>query len=57
MTIAKEEIFGPVVCIMKFKTVEEVIQIANDSEFGLAAGIHSKNMNLCHKVSRELEAG
>jgi aldehyde dehydrogenase (NAD+) len=38
MTICKEEIFGPVVCILKFDTMEEVIQLANDTEYGLGAG-------------------
>jgi acyl-CoA reductase-like NAD-dependent aldehyde dehydrogenase len=39
MTIAKEEIFGPVMSVFKFKTVEEVIKRANDSPYGLASGI------------------
>lgn len=43
MTIAKEEIFGPVQCIMKFETNEEVIERANNSKFGLGAGVMSEN--------------
>jgi acyl-CoA reductase-like NAD-dependent aldehyde dehydrogenase len=39
MKIAREEIFGPVMSIMKFKTIEEVIKRANDTEYGLVAGI------------------
>lgn len=39
MTIAKEEIFGPVMSIMKFKTIDEVIKRANASEYGLGAGV------------------
>lgn len=40
--IAKEEIFGPVVCALKFKTVEEVVERANSSNYGLAAAIHTR---------------
>jgi aldehyde dehydrogenase (NAD+) len=57
MVIAKEEIFGPVVVIMKFKTLEEVIERANDTPFGLAAAIHTSNHNTAIKVSNALEAG
>jgi acyl-CoA reductase-like NAD-dependent aldehyde dehydrogenase len=39
MKIAKEEIFGPVMSIMKFKTIDEVIKRANNTEYGLAAGV------------------
>jgi acyl-CoA reductase-like NAD-dependent aldehyde dehydrogenase len=39
MTIAKEEIFGPVVCIMKFKTIDEVLHRANNHRYGLAGGV------------------
>ena len=42
MTVAREEIFGPVVCVMGFDTEEEVIQRANDTEFGLASGVFTK---------------
>jgi aldehyde dehydrogenase (NAD+) len=57
MVIAKEEIFGPVVAILKFKTVEEVIQRANDTPYGLAAAVHTTNHNTAIKVSNALEAG
>jgi acyl-CoA reductase-like NAD-dependent aldehyde dehydrogenase len=43
MTIAKEEIFGPVMTILKFKTDEEAIDRANHTEYGLAAGVMSTN--------------
>ncbi|ODQ67398.1 aldehyde dehydrogenase [Nadsonia fulvescens var. elongata DSM 6958] len=57
MNIVKEEIFGPVVTISKFKTVEEVINLANDSQYGLAAGIHTTNINKAHHVANKLKAG
>ncbi|GAM17769.1 hypothetical protein SAMD00019534_009440 [Acytostelium subglobosum LB1] len=57
MCVAKEEIFGPVVCIFKFKTVEEVIKRANDTEYGLAAGIFTTNINTAHRVEKKLKAG
>jgi aldehyde dehydrogenase (NAD+) len=57
MVIAKEEIFGPVVVIMKFKTLEEVIERANDTPYGLAAAVHTSNHNTAIKVSNALEAG
>ncbi|KAJ3101444.1 aldehyde dehydrogenase (NAD(P)(+)) ald5 [Phlyctochytrium bullatum] len=57
MKIAKEEIFGPVVVVMKFKTVEEMIQRANNSPYGLAAAIHTTNLSVAHKVAAELESG
>ena len=57
MTIAKEEIFGPVMSIMKFKTVDEVIQRANNSNYGLGAGIVTKNLDNAIKISNALRAG
>jgi aldehyde dehydrogenase (NAD+) len=57
MVIAKEEIFGPVVCALKFKTVEEVIERANNSDYGLAAAIHTKDVRLATRMSNALEAG
>jgi aldehyde dehydrogenase (NAD+) len=57
MKIAREEIFGPVVVAMKFKTVEEVIARANDTNYGLAAAIHTNDMKLATKVINELAAG
>ena len=45
MTIAKEEIFGPVQSIFKFSTMEEVIERANDTTYGLAAGVLTSNIN------------
>ncbi len=57
MKIVKEEIFGPVVTISKFKTTDEVIAKANDSEYGLAAGIHTTDVNKAHDVAARLVAG
>lgn len=57
MAIAREEIFGPVVVVMPFDTVEEVIRRANDSHYGLAAGIWSENIQTAHYVASRLEAG
>jgi aldehyde dehydrogenase (NAD+) len=47
MKIVKEEIFGPVAVICKFKSIEEVIKKANDSEYGLGAAVFSNNINTC----------
>uniref|UniRef100_A0A7M4F957 aldehyde dehydrogenase (NAD(+)) n=1 Tax=Crocodylus porosus TaxID=8502 RepID=A0A7M4F957_CROPO len=57
MTIATEEIFGPVMQILKFKTVEEVIERANDSKYGLAAAIFTKDIDKANYVSQALRAG
>jgi aldehyde dehydrogenase (NAD+) len=57
MTIAKEEIFGPVMSILKFKDVDEVIQRANNSNYGLGAGLVTKNVQTALKVSNALRAG
>jgi (Z)-2-((N-methylformamido)methylene)-5-hydroxybutyrolactone dehydrogenase len=57
MMIAQEEVFGPVLSVIKFDTEEEAISIANDIEYGLAAGIWSTNVNRVHRVVREIQAG
>jgi len=57
MTIAKEEIFGPVVVAMKFKTVEEVIERANNTAYGLAASLFTKDLKTAYKVQSALRAG
>lgn len=57
MTIAKEEIFGPVMSILKFKSVDEVIERANKSQYGLAAGIVTKNVETAIKLSNGIRAG
>lgn len=57
MRIAREEIFGPVLSIIPFETEAEAIQIANDSDYGLAAAVWSKNINRAIRVVSELRAG
>ncbi|RKU43347.1 aldehyde dehydrogenase (NAD(P)(+)) ald5 [Coniochaeta pulveracea] len=57
MKIMKEEIFGPVAAIAKFKTEEEVIELGNDSNYGLAAAVHTKDLNTAIRVSNALHAG
>ncbi|TVU00512.1 hypothetical protein EJB05_16154 [Eragrostis curvula] len=57
MAIAQDEIFGPVMSLIKFKTVEEVIQKANNTRYGLAAGIVTKNIDIANTVSRSIRAG
>lgn len=55
--IAKEEIFGPVLTCSRFSTDEEAIVMANDSVYGLAAGIYTANINRAHKLAEEINAG
>ncbi|GLC44109.1 Aldehyde dehydrogenase 2 member B7, mitochondrial [Pleodorina starrii] len=57
MKIAREEIFGPVQSIMKWKTIDEVIARANDSNYGLAAGVFSNNINWVNTLTRALKSG
>ena len=57
MKIAREEIFGPVQSILKFKTLDEAIQRANNTNYGLAAGILTKDINSATKFSQSVEAG
>jgi aldehyde dehydrogenase (NAD+) len=57
MKIAREEIFGPVLSILTYKTDAEAIQMANDSEFGLMAYVSSSNPERANNVARQLQAG
>ena len=57
MTIAKEEIFGPVLSLLNFKNEDEVIKRANDTQLGLAAGLFTKNNAKAHRVISQLKAG
>ena len=57
MTIAREEIFGPVLGIGRFRSDEEAVALANDSSFGLAAGVWTNNLRRAHSVAAELDAG
>ena len=57
MTIARDEIFGPVLSVIRFKTEAEAVKLANDSPYGLQASVWSDNINRAHRVSRALRAG
>lgn len=57
MSIAREEIFGPVMSILKFKTIDEVIERANNSEYGLGAGLVTKNLENTIKIVNALRTG
>ena len=57
MAIAREEIFGPVLTVMAFETVGEAIAIANDTEYGLAASVWTKNIDKALMVTRRVQAG
>ncbi|MBN9415947.1 MAG: aldehyde dehydrogenase [Candidatus Eremiobacteraeota bacterium] len=57
MIIAQEEIFGPVLSVLTFDEVDEAVKIANDTHYGLAAAVWTKDINLAHKTSRALRAG
>lgn len=55
--ILREEVFGPVSIIMTFKTEDEVVRLANDTEFGLMAGVFTKDLNRALRVSSRVESG
>ena len=57
MTVAREEIFGPVVCVIPFDTEEEAVAIANDIPYGLGCSIWTRDVARAHRVSGEVEAG
>ncbi|SMH41912.1 betaine-aldehyde dehydrogenase [Mesorhizobium australicum] len=57
MTIAREEIFGPVMSVLSFDEEDEVIARANDTEFGLSAGVFTQDMARAHRVVADLQAG
>lgn len=57
MKIYREEIFGPCVAIVSFKTEEEAIELANDTTYGLGAALFTTNITRAHRVAREIEAG
>jgi gamma-glutamyl-gamma-aminobutyraldehyde dehydrogenase len=57
MRIAREEIFGPVLSVIEFDTEADAVAIANDTAYGLAASIYTDDLNVAHRVARELKAG
>ena len=57
MRVAQEEIFGPVLCVIKFKTMKEAIEIANNSEYGLVGGVFSADQKICHEVVERVKVG
>jgi len=57
MTIAREEIFGPVLAAIEFGDMEEVVRLANDTPYGLAAAVWTRDIAKAHRVARRLQAG
>lgn len=57
MRVVREEIFGPVAAIMPFEHEDELLALANDTEYGLAAGVWTQNLARAHRMARRLEAG
>ncbi|PRX96456.1 aldehyde dehydrogenase [Paraburkholderia sp. BL25I1N1] len=57
MRVAREEVFGPVGCVIPFDKESDAIRIANDTDFGLAAGIWTKDLARAHRVAAQIEAG
>ncbi len=57
MRVFQEEIFGPVVCVTTFKTEEEALEIANDTLYGLGAGLWTRDMHQAYQIARHIDAG
>ncbi|HEY8256204.1 MAG TPA: aldehyde dehydrogenase [Gemmatimonadales bacterium] len=57
MRVFQEEIFGPVVSVTKFKTLDDALAIANDTLYGLGAGVWSREANTCYRMGRAIKAG
>jgi len=56
-TLAREEVFGPVLAITRFTSVEDALRLANATPFGLAAGLWTRDVSLAHRAAREIKAG
>jgi gamma-glutamyl-gamma-aminobutyraldehyde dehydrogenase len=57
MRVAREEIFGPVICVIPFKDEEEAIELANDTNYGLTASLWTRSVDSALRVSRAVRAG
>ncbi len=57
MRISREEIFGPVVVLIKYSDEDKLIEAANDSEYGLAAAVFSKDISQAMRITNKLQAG
>ncbi len=57
MRIAQEEIFGPVVCVIPYDTIDEAIRIANDSAYGLSGAVYANDLELAERVARQIRTG
>src|SRR5581483_2528600 len=57
MTIARTEIFGPVLCVIGYDTLEEAVDIANDTDYGLAAYVNGADMDKAREIGLQLRAG
>jgi acyl-CoA reductase-like NAD-dependent aldehyde dehydrogenase len=57
MAVAKEEVFGPVLSVLTFDTVEDAIRIANSIDYGLSAGVWSRDFDTCMTIGRRVRAG
>jgi acyl-CoA reductase-like NAD-dependent aldehyde dehydrogenase len=57
MAIARDEVFGPVLTVLTFRTLEEALQLVNDADYGLSAGVWSENVHTCLAFARGAQAG
>jgi betaine-aldehyde dehydrogenase len=57
MAIARDEVFGPVLTVLTFRTLEEAIALCNDADYGLSAGVWSENVHTCLTFARSVQAG
>jgi acyl-CoA reductase-like NAD-dependent aldehyde dehydrogenase len=57
MSVTREEIFGPVLCAMRFSDITEVVEKANDTDYGLAASIWTRDLKRAHRLAAQVQAG